>query len=116
MGQFLVIATQGGGCDYTIGCGVKYWYESAGSMSELIDEIEINLFEDDGDSNYSGRLGGYESGYDTLEIIEVGDTHSFDLDALRGREELIRAKAQARESEAEERAELKRLQNKYGEK
>jgi hypothetical protein len=94
MKEFLVIATQNSGCDYTIGCGVKTWHEYAKSLDDLKKKIKSQLLDEphdkngtwigyeDEDYNYNGRLGGDEQSYDELDIYEITDSYSFDLDKL----------------------------------
>jgi len=124
MKTFLVIAEQGSGCDYTIGCGVKTWTEYADSMEELVARIKKELlfvndldYNDDDyeemywDSKYAGHLpeSYNEHAYDQLTVYEIRDTTLFNMqDLARERKRLVNA-AEAKRANATEKAEYERL-------
>tara|TARA_R110002110_G_scaffold66276_7_gene181754 strand:- start:738 stop:1109 length:372 start_codon:yes stop_codon:yes gene_type:complete len=121
MKEFLVIADQNGGCDYTIGCGVRYWTEEAESMDQLKTRIskgllclsdydeELDDYSEDYDEDYFGRLDLWNY----LTIYEISDSSSVSLNSLRAKQnENIKAE-KVKAKEAAELAELERLQKKY---
>lgn len=102
---YIAILTQGGGCDYTIGCGVKVKTLRASSMEEAQVEVE-RLVEDYG--------GGSECRVDGATLYTVTRSCACDTQAIY---EKVRAKQKAEEDadlEDEERAEFDRLSKKYG--
>lgn len=119
--NFLIIATQSGGCDYTIGCGVDYWYDSADSMEELKAEVRASLMNDDDETMYDnhlhcGRLNtgfSFESKFDSLTIIEVGESYSVPLEEITKEYMGLSDKKAIDAKEEKQRLEYEKLREKF---
>lgn len=107
--KYLVCKKQhGDGCDYTIGCGMRYDFVEANSIEEVT-ESEIYP---DGRDEWCALDG--ESALSEILIIPVDNITRVDID------ELVKVRKQEVEEEkqlaieAAEKAELARLSKKYG--
>lgn len=130
MKRFLVIATQNGGCDYTIGCGISTWVEESESMEQLKIDIERKLLMSEDDDDYEeGKY--YEEGeyfnrlpvmgqryageycYDGLTVYEIGETYSFNLKALSIKKSDEMKRKQLEKKEKDQRAQYESLKSKF---
>lgn len=101
--MFVAIFHQSGGCDYTIGCGIRQVYLTAFNMCEAKEEATVHL-----------ETFGADVTIDSVTIYEVIETDSLDIkEAYRKIAQQKRTQLQTQQ-EAEERAQLARLQAKYG--
>jgi len=117
---FLVVETQDGGCDYTIGCGVRHYTMEAESYTALLEEVREVLRTYDEDhglhSELAGSLGETHPEYlrSSVEVYEIASSHWVDLREFRQIVVDKRNADAAEKVEASERAELERLKAKYG--
>ena len=108
----LVLQQKGGGCDYTIGCGIDYHIIEAENDEEAMVEAEkywcggMRVSE----CEYPEFSGDHELEY--MHLTKLIDRCPIE-DWLTQVEERIQAEEDA-EKEAEERKQLKELLNKYG--
>ena len=109
---FYAHITQGGGCDYTIGCGQKFApIHGAKTIEEAVEKI---LDPEDG---YGGsyRLGpNSEGSIDSITIYECSAPVEVDLEAARAELKRQDDEEAARKVEEKERVDFARLQAKYG--
>jgi hypothetical protein len=68
MKKYIVLETQQGGCDYTIGCGKNWEFVDANSMKEA---IEVYLKDEDSESGIKEL--GEEGCADSFEVYELGE-------------------------------------------
>lgn len=105
---YVLIERQSGGCDYTIGCGLRVTNLKATTLAEAQEEAVSGI----GDA----WQAEYEYGIQHAELLEV--TSSVDLASLLNQRASERRQVKAREDAAEtetaERALLEKLQKKYG--
>lgn len=106
--SYIAVLTQGGGCDYTIGCGVKVKALRATSLEAARDEV-VSLIENDYGTGIEQRIEG-------VTLYETTAKSPIDIQAVYAQ---IAAKQKAEEEEEEEeekeeRAEFARLSKKYG--
>ena len=106
--EFLVCEQQEGeGCDYTIGCGMTFYFMEA----ESIEKAKEKIVWPDGRDEYS-TLGG-DNALEKILIIPAEHVVTINVEALKKEVYEIRANEEAEEQEKTERAELERLQAKY---
>jgi len=106
--QFLICErTDGIGCDYTIGCGMTFYFMDADSIEDAQEKV---IWPDGHDEYYT--LDG-ESARDSILIIPA--EHVFTVDIIKLKLEFKKHKESLEQNKIEsiERAELKRLQDKY---
>ena len=122
MKRFIIIAQQDGGCDYTIGCGIRYWFEYGASIQEVKDSIQNKLLDDDDDDDRDYELGPHrlkvdmwsEGAFDTLDIYELGENHSaVPLTELANQLKKNQENARTKKNDTAEKAEFERLQKKF---
>jgi hypothetical protein len=122
MKSFILIATQSGGCDYTIGCGVDYWYEHADSMEDLKNQVRKSLLSEDQDVYLEEyklnpnrlNIGNYfEQLYDSLTIIEVGESYNVPLEELAKEYKESMNKIKVKDEDEAERKEYEKLRAKF---
>ena len=108
--RFLKVSKMNGeGCDYTIGCGMRFdWIEA-----ESIKEAEELSVWPDGKDEYSPCDPGQEMHLTELMVIPESAVHIVDVESWATNITADIALADIAEKEAKERAELKRLQEKY---
>jgi hypothetical protein len=106
--RYYLIERQSGGCDYTIGCGIRVTELIATDLEDAKKKAAKNIG--------SKWRGGDERSIDNAELLEVSE--SFDLAAFLNQRASDRAKAKKSKEETNklerDRAELKRLQRKLG--
>jgi len=108
--KYLVCQKQDGeGCGYTIGCGMRYDIIDANSVD---DAIEQTIWPD-GREEHCNLEG--ESALIEILVVAVPDVVFVDVDALLGSICEANRKRENNSTEARERAELARLQEKYKE-
>jgi len=98
---------QGVGCDYTIGCGMRFDFIEADSLQSALEKI---LWPDGLDER--SALEGDEA---LTELLLVPSCHVYTVNLVEELHSIceIKRKRAAQKLEAQERAELKRLKNKY---
>jgi len=123
MKQYLVIAEQNGGCDYTIVCGVKTIFVEGciDSIEQYIKEKILRNDTEDGniDCDYElcefieNHFSGTSADIDSLDIYEINDSVSINISKLlkQKREQLV-ARKQKKEND-EELALYKKLKAKF---
>lgn len=117
MKKFISIEYQTGGCDYTIGCGVRVSdpYEAEdmeAAVKKYIAGVEEDYRYEDGTIEDNVWAGEYTP--DEVEIFEVTDQYVIDVPRLRDGLEQEINEVKKKKEEAKEREELIRLQTKYG--
>lgn len=120
MKTFLVVEEQNGGCDYTIGCGVKTYTVEAESYEALLEEAREVIHRAEDDFAYDHPLAGAlaevhpEFVRSGVTVYEISKFHSPSIPAFQQIvTERNNAAANVAKEEAE-RAELERLKVKYG--
>jgi hypothetical protein len=106
MKHFLVIYNQGGGCDYTIGCGIRTERIDATDM-EAAKRLVYDQIQEEHPSDS-------EMGIDTCVIFEVTDIFTVDVDSVYQKIDMEKIVLEQARKEAEEREEYKRLKAKFG--
>jgi len=104
--MFIAVMKEGGGCDYTIGCGIRV--VELPERIETVEDAEQYLYD-------HGELYGTEGCKLKLATLyKVAEEHHIDLTTIY--DVAAKRQAEARESqrEAEERRLLGQLQEKYG--
>ena len=116
MKRFLVLAYQGNGCDYTIGCGIAFKFFNAETPEEAFnkwaDSRDLNLPDEPEIGKY--YLPGGEGELQWIKVLEVGpddNEHLWEEFVGKKFQQIEDAKAAAKE--AAERAEFERLQAKF---
>lgn len=119
MPSYMVIYKQSGGCDYTIGCGLKTVSFTAESFVSAKSMVEKALLGDTVD-DYSGTdpqgllpIGYCEGGIDSARVFEVTLADHVDMRAIQHQLELAEQAAEIAATETKERQELERLQRKF---
>ena len=119
MKKYIALITgRGEGCDYTIGCNLK-WREvkNVSSMAEAVDKLRSIFLDTDDETDweeYPSEYGETEGGYPKIEILEVTSSLDLDMEEISAEGERRATKARASNIEQKEREELKRLTTKYG--
>ena len=114
MPKFLAIYHQEGGCDYTIGCGIRIVDVEAPSMDAAIAIITKGLAETGDRAEYGDETVESLHKVDVYEIATHENAHAalapdiWLVPRRAAKEEAARAR-----TEAKERAELDRLNKKY---
>jgi len=126
---FVLREIQGGGCDYTIGCGERLrTLQTLGRPGNIVEAEHmavtnpnflgnIEEFEDGGEWHETGPLTpGWppESRLDQARILEVVTDKEIDLAAYIAASQARIDSYQAKADEEDERAEYERLKAKYG--
>ena len=107
--KYLVCKKQEGeGCDYTIGCGMRFDFIEAASVQ---DAIEKTVFPDGRDEN--SQLEG-ENALEKILIVPAEYVTVVDVDSMASEIKQQRESETAEAQKTKELAELKRLQSKYG--
>ena len=109
MRKFIVLLTgRGEGCDYTIGCGYKFYFKEANSAQEVWNSIKsdyVNFEEDYIDKDSLSKV----------EIVEVSkDSLSIDFDDVIKEFKLFQEKKRQIEQIEWDKREFERLKNKLG--
>jgi len=106
--KFLVCEKQDGeGCDYTIGCGMTFYTVEA----ESIEGAQEEIIWPDGKEEYSS-LEGEQSLIEIL-IIPFDQVFKVDIQPIKNSIRIARQIDANNEKEQSEKAELKRLKDKY---
>jgi len=118
MKRFMVIMRQDGeGCDYSIGCGIKYKIYEASSAEEAfmvwVDDHDLNLPHEPSLFKYYGDTDG-EGYLKKVMVFELGDTNEHLWPEFIARRKAEIAVKQLSEKEAKERAEYEKLKQKFG--
>lgn len=84
--KFIVLMSQSGGCDYTIGCGKKWEIIEAGNINEAFEKVfgKISDIDESTLDDLSGWMDdhalvsgiGMDGCPDTVEIYELGKSHA----------------------------------------
>ena len=110
--KFLLVAKQNGeGCDYTIGCGKQFKFIEAPNEQEAIRQV-IEIEDECSPHVYGKRTDEFTEIYlvrcdHVIDILPILEKAQAEFDNK------IEDKERA-ETEAEERAQLEKLQKKYG--
>jgi hypothetical protein len=108
--KYMLIERQSGGCDYTIGCGIRVTTLLAKDLKSAKEEAAEAI------GNYWHVK--YEYSINSAEILEVN--RAFDIASFLDKKAQERVEEEAKESAAEQvkkdEAELLRLQKKLGKK
>ena len=108
--QYMVIYKQSGeGCDYTIGCGMKYEILEADDMKELTEEIVFP----DGRGEYS-IFNNEDISYDEIIVVPFNQTEPLDLISLESWAKAIDNADKEEQQRLEDEAEFERLRKKLG--
>lgn len=107
MTHYLLVLKQSGGCDYTIGCGVKVLDIYADDLEDAQQQTEETIAA-------RGGYGNRETRIDSAVLYKVEKSSIHDLNGVRARRKAEREAEEAREKEEAEKAELERLKAKYG--
>jgi hypothetical protein len=104
--KYVLIERQGGGCDYTIGCGIRVTTLKARDLDSAKEKAANEI-----GSSWQDRI-------DSAEILEVNK--SYDLESFLNKKAIDRAEEDRKESAKKQlendKAELSRLQKKLGKK
>jgi len=95
------------GCDYTIGCGMCFYFTEAASVKEVMEKI----IWPDGRDELSGLEG--EDALNHILIVPAEHVVTVDVEALAKKVEGIRATERKKLEEKADRIELERLKSKY---
>jgi hypothetical protein len=108
--KYVLIERQGGGCDYTIGCGIRVTTLKAKDLDSAKEEAANEI-----GSSWHGK---YEGSIDSAEILEVNK--SYDLESFLKKKAIEQAEEDRKEADRKQlendEAELSRLQKKLGKK
>jgi hypothetical protein len=107
---------QDGGCDYSIGCGIRITeIEGAKDLGDAI-RIACGVNPPPGEDIECDAMIATmgEFAVSSARVLTVADVHEIDLVALRAEREAMLEKAKQAEREEKERKELARLKKKYG--
>jgi len=102
MSKYILIMKQGGGCVYTIACGTLIIEMDATTPAEAQAEAQLEI-------DYHGL-----DRIDEAAIYEVAAKIIFNIEAVKAEREAAEAAEAEAQKEAKDRAELARLQAKYG--
>lgn len=106
--QYYLIERQSGGCDYTIGCGIRVTRLNAQTLDEAKEKAAKEI-----GNNWNGRDEHSIDSAELLEVSEFVDLSEFLNQKKAEREAKNRAKNEARQKHKDEE-ELARLQRKLG--
>jgi len=114
MPKFLAIYRQNGGCDYTIGCGLKVDVFQATSMDAAIASVTEGLIKTGDDAEFGDEEVKSLRKVDVYEIAVCEKPHAvLEPLAWMPARQAAHEKAARESAEAKERAELERLKRKY---
>ena len=108
--RFIAELQQGGGCDYTIGCGVKVVSLDATDRAGAIQEIE-DLLRGDPDE---GRPYANEQRLEGIIIYAVDDTITIHTEAIYAKIEKEDAERREAEGKKKRKKEFERLKKEFG--
>jgi len=119
MKTFLVaMKGTGDGCDYTIGCNMRYkLVMSDKTIDELTQkEIQDALFHGEDDQDYINDkiLGKEDNEISELFVVELENYRRPNLGALRGTHNEMVQQRRTKKREEKERLEFERLKAKFG--
>lgn len=104
--SYVAVLTQEGGCDYTIGCGVKVKTLRATSLEAAMAEV-ASIIENDYGTSPECRIDG-------VTLYETTAKSAVNIQAVYARIAANQKAEDDAEKEEEERAEFERLSEKYG--
>lgn len=120
MKKFLIVERQGGGCDYTIGCGIKVSVVECESMEALLEKTHAKALSTEDDEEYDelaemagSWLASHESSRESVSIYEIAEHRCIPLNEWKNEKKKLQEEAKDKALEAKERAELERLQKKF---
>jgi hypothetical protein len=106
--EYLVCEKQKGeGCDYTIGCGMRFYFIEADSIQDAIESVVFPYGED----GWSALEG--ENALEKILIIPAAYVKVVDVTGIANEIEETRKREAADAQKSRELAELRRLQAKY---
>ena len=110
--NFLVILKQRvGGCDYTIGCGVRYYMLEADNIEDACEKV---VYPDGRNEHSIARKGEFQ--ICQAYIIPEHNLYEIDLDSFRVEEEERLAKESQEKRDKQEYFLYKQLKEKFGDK
>lgn len=104
--KFLRVWFQDGGCDYTIGCGIRLETIEAADITAATDQTIIDIVD--------GKIEMGEGGMNRFEIYPIGPHVSVNASVWKTLVEAARERRRCEEQESKDRAEYERLKNKFG--
>lgn len=114
--RFLVCQKQHGqGCDYTIGCGMRFDYVDAESVEAAIEKVvwpDGRGEEDEDEDDMDCALIG-DSALSDILVIPAEHVVTVNVEKMTAEVEAAKIERRAKERKRKELAELKRLQAKY---
>jgi hypothetical protein len=112
--RYLIAEQQEGeGCDYTIGCGMRFYFEDFdGPLDEAVKHFTTKIAYPDGEEE--GLAIDGDNALAEVWIVPADGAVALDLAAIREADKKMRAEAKKREKEASEKAEFERLRQKFG--
>ena len=118
MKKFLVVEEQDGGCDYTIGCGVKVSFIEAEEMRDaakiyIDNKTRDYITEEDGVRIVEQNPFTTEMSPNRVSIFEVGVATGLDIDKLKASFDDMIKESSAILKEKEERAAFEELKKKF---
>lgn len=102
--KFIAILKQEGGCDYTIGCGIKVITIQAQDSNQAAQELKKTIKEEYSSSEFK---------LSELMFFSVKDQYLIDLNHWYGQFEIEKAQELQKKIKEKELAELERLKKKY---
>ena len=119
MKTFLVVEEQYGGCDYTIGCGIRATVVQAESLAGIEEDLRLVLLvasERDIERHALAQavLAQGEGARSAISVYEVSETLHLDLTALRMVYQCRLSLNEQERADHAERAEYERLKKKFG--
>lgn len=111
-GYYALITGQGEGCDYTIGCNMRFEKLKATNISDARKEcIEVfkryDISEDDGSPHDELRI-------ESIVMLEVSVEEKVDISGILASARKVSAEKEKVDAEMREREQFERLRKKYG--
>lgn len=109
---FWLIRRQGGGCDYTIGCGWAVDSFEAYDYADALAQMQESAIGCEADDEY-GFTEIHERELEMAWIVDATEARELPIDAWRKTKDAREGAAAASEAETAERAEYERLRAKF---
>jgi hypothetical protein len=115
MMRYALILKQGGGCDYTIGCGTKiHWLQSATLEDAKMEAKNLFFPPDDEEAGYYYSGLHREAGVDSATLIEVTSAQELPLREWANVHLKRQAEEKAAADTAKRQAEYQKLKKEFG--
>lgn len=109
--KFLLVEKQGGGCDYTIGCGIRTSIIEADNMKDAVAKVSgVDKYGD-----YILNLGNNEHSINRATLYQIASEQEVDLSGLRHERTQKEAEEQAKKTLEDKKKQLKKLKEELGE-